>query len=62
MLPKTEELFNMHIHELKAFKIAGHTKPVPVIRVKDGWLYYVFEHVTFVPDIGNQTLEEGVEE
>jgi hypothetical protein len=38
------------MHTLKIFKIEGYTKPIQVVRVPNGWLYYIFEQLIFVPE------------
>ena len=50
MLAKTDELYEMSLHQMEAFKIKDYTKPILILKVTDGWLYYWMEQVTFVPD------------
>jgi hypothetical protein len=50
MLAKNEDLFSMELHSLSAFKVKGYSKPIQVVRVADGWIYYIFDSTVFVPD------------
>ena len=40
----------MELHSLSAFKVKGYSKPIQVVRVADGWIYYIFDSTVFVPD------------
>lgn len=52
----TTLLFEMSLHELRPFKVKGYSKLVPILRVPNGWVYFIFDHAIFVPDTHNNEI------